>query len=383
MNDDKLRRAAILIASLDSQSADRLLDEMSPEEAARVRHAVMELDTIDPYEQSQVIREFVRRTQHDSPAESEGVELDPSLARKLGATAPHGDGVAAPRATPPPPRAFAFLDAVSCEYLARLLVREHPQTAAIVVAHLAPSRAAEVLRHLPAPLQTEAICRIARLQPPDPEVIRDIEQEMRALLGKQELSEPLESEGLAAVEAILRAGSPDERRDWMGEVARRDQTLARRLGAVCALAGSRSEPEPEATRGPRDEDARPRTTRPPGIAGRESDPGTRDPAGTPRGLEFADLEQLDPAALALVLQASHPTTTLLALAGASPELMRRITEYMPSREAAQWQRQMSRLGPLRLDDVRRAQLRLAQSAQRLVDQGRIDSPLARRFAVAV
>ena len=43
---------------------------------------------------------------------------------------------------------------------------------------------------------------------------------------------------------------------------------------------------------------------------------------------------------------------------------------------------MQQLGPIRLDDVERAQLRLAEVAQRLIDEGRIVLPQVERFAVA-
>jgi flagellar motor switch protein FliG len=43
---------------------------------------------------------------------------------------------------------------------------------------------------------------------------------------------------------------------------------------------------------------------------------------------------------------------------------------------------MQQLGPLRLDDIERAQLRLAEIAQRLIEEGKIALPPVARFAVA-
>ncbi len=42
MNNASLRRAAILITSLDTESADALLDEMASDQAESVRNAVTE-----------------------------------------------------------------------------------------------------------------------------------------------------------------------------------------------------------------------------------------------------------------------------------------------------------------------------------------------------
>jgi flagellar motor switch protein FliG len=86
--------------------------------------------------------------------------------------------------------------------------------------------------------------------------------------------------------------------------------------------------------------------------------------------------------LVQVLRASSPNTTLLALTGASHAFIRRILRQLPAREATQLQLKMQQIGPLRLDDVEQAQWRLAESAQRLIDEGKITSPANRRFAVA-
>src|SRR4051794_6049029 len=84
-----LRKAAILIASLETRSADQLLDQMGEQQAAKVRHAIMELPDIDPAEQEAVIHEFVGRpalksSGRDTSGGGTGVELDASLSAKFG-----------------------------------------------------------------------------------------------------------------------------------------------------------------------------------------------------------------------------------------------------------------------------------------------------------
>ncbi len=57
---DTIRKAAILIASLDRDAADALLNQMSDEQARRLRRALVELGDIDTDEQADVIEEFFR-----------------------------------------------------------------------------------------------------------------------------------------------------------------------------------------------------------------------------------------------------------------------------------------------------------------------------------
>jgi len=373
---NKLRKAAILVASLDARSADALLDEMGAEAAARVRNAVMELGEIDPREQQQIMRDFVGQQTRRSAGQHAGVELDPSLVARLH-TQPGADD-AAQRPGDDRPSAFGFLDLASPADLAHVLVREHPQTAAIVISHLAPARAADVLGRLPHSLQAEALIRIARLKTPPEEVMHDIEHEMQALLQHRRQLEPVVPQGLDAIRAILHATAGAQRQTLLAELVRQDRTLAHHLDDDLP-----APPEPAEVGGPDLE----RST-PPGPSADHA--SSRPQAGETharhaaprRTITFADLETLEDAALAQVLHRSSPQTAILALAGASHDFVVRILRQLPAREAAQLERKMQQLGPLRLDDIERAQLHLAEAAQQLLDEGTFTLPEVERFAVA-
>ncbi len=235
-----LRKAAILVSSLDAHSADALFDEMAPEDAARVRNAVMELGDVDPREQQQIMRDFVRHTPQRSRHTDLGVELDPSLAERLQSQATGSSSTAASTSSDAGAVPFGFLDRMETEELAHVLVREHPQTAAIVISHLPPSRAAEVLRRLPSPLQSVALIRIARLETLSRDVVRDIEHEMQTLLQNRQHMEPVVAQGVATIRAILAATSAPERHALLAELARQDQTLARHFGESAAIAARQS-----------------------------------------------------------------------------------------------------------------------------------------------
>src|SRR4029078_11732534 len=66
--------------------------------------------------------------------------------------------------------------------IARLLMHEHPQTAAVVVSHLAPERAAAGLQELPAALATDALERIATIDAIAPEVLAELARALRRQL---------------------------------------------------------------------------------------------------------------------------------------------------------------------------------------------------------
>lgn len=381
MNATSLRRAAILIASLDTASADALLDEMSPEQAALVRHAVMELGDVDDAEQQTVIAQFLGRAPRPAVTSHAGVEVDAELASKFGTS---------PIASPPPTvchsrqpenrpsesPAFAFLDSVDPRQLAGKLAGEHPQTTAIIVAHLTPPRAAEVLRHLPRSRQAETLRRIARLDTPHPDVIRDLQHELRALVDHQQPAERVAAAGLATIEAILRYTSPEETQELVTELAQQDQALVQRLLSAPGKDAATAAPVAMVKSTTSVGDEQQRVADPHAAHGGTLDISRR------QALQFSELEQLDSAALAQVFHHCSVNTMLLALAGATPRFLKHILSHLPSREARQLNRKIEQIGPLRLDDVQRAQQQVATIAQQLIEEGALTLPETQRLSVA-
>ncbi|MCG8449918.1 MAG: hypothetical protein MI725_10105 [Pirellulales bacterium] len=95
---EPLRKVAILVASLDEQRAQRLLDGLPSPSAQAVAQLVEKLGDIDPEEQRRVVAEFRRHMaaeiashQISTPPQSSavgepsgGVELDASLVARIG-----------------------------------------------------------------------------------------------------------------------------------------------------------------------------------------------------------------------------------------------------------------------------------------------------------
>lgn len=390
MTTPQLRKAAILIASLDSHSADALLDQFTPEQAQLVRNAIMEMDEIDEAEQQAIFSEFFGRdtkSPSDTASTTDSVELSESLRHRLDtatsdlpqrapltASGPHAISREVPQERP-----FQWLVRVALPTVCNLLKREHPQTAAIVVAHLPPDRASKALDLLPLPLQSDILSRIARLDRTSPEILREVEREMETQLNGHIDGEPFEVTGLAAVSAILQASNQARRRDLITELQNTDNRLADHLSGepsesqslhasvqrrMDPIAGYGLDHAPASMAGPRP----------------NSSPATEERHAT---LSFADLEQLPSHEFAQLLHVADRQTILLALAGASHSFVQRLLNKLPAREATQLNNKIQNLGPLRLTDIDMAQRQLAQLAQRLMAEGHIQPPANPRFAAAV
>ena len=135
-----IRKAAILVASLEPAAADALLDHLGPQRARQLRDAMVALGEIDSQEQQRVIDEFFRSGPMLARKHPPAVELDGSLAEQLGFTAGKS-----PEPMSADARPFRFLEEAEADKLVRLLADERPQTIALVLSHLPPQQAGSVL----------------------------------------------------------------------------------------------------------------------------------------------------------------------------------------------------------------------------------------------
>lgn len=349
-----LRKAAILIHSLDNASADALLDQMSEDDARKVRDAIMELSDIDASEQERIIADFMGGGKPASD-ENQGVEF--SLSAKAATVAD-----ATPGAAP-----FAFLHEALPEVIAKYLLREHPQTIAVVLAHLPPHRAAALALLLPPELQADVLLRVSDIDNMDREIIREVERGLEAVLQHELRATRSRGAGVAALQAIVNAAGTSGQ-TLMRSVADLDRQLAKSLGHVEAA------PTRET----------PRTFTPPPTTVRRRVPSVQPPSEVRHEpeLEFQQLSALDDRAWAKLLRATDSRVALLALAGASPELVERLLAQMQPRDARLLERKMEQLGAVRLREIELAQQQMARIAGQLVSQGEIRLPRSRAFAAA-
>jgi flagellar motor switch protein FliG len=328
-----LRKAAILVASLDTPTAVLLLAQMGSQQADQVRHAILRLSDVDPTEQNEIIEEFFRIGPLIPQKHPPGIELDDALARQLASLKP--EKASEPEREPEPTSdepPFRFLHEAEFESLTPFLRREHPQTIAVVLSHLPPDRAGEVLAQLPATVQVEVIRRLVDLDEADPRVLREVERGLESWLSEQSRDRQRRAAGLAAVSAILTAASGGTRRNILTNLTRHDRALAGKL--------------------------------------------------RPDRFHFADLIELDDSTVLAVLKAADPELIVLALAGARAELVQRITRQLPTEQGRALTKALVHLGPTRLADVEESQQALADLAVDLEAEGRITLGSNRRISVA-
>jgi len=319
--DPGIRKAAILVTSLDMATADLLLDQLDPAQAARIRQATMDLGEIDAQEQRRVLDEFFRVGPMIPGPNPSGIELDSRLARKLGA-APLAAASARADGDSPGPEPFEFLHEAEAEKLTRILAEERPQTIALVLSHLPPSQAGQVLARLQPGLQVDVVHRLVDLEETDPDVLREIEGVLQTRLAKLVGFPRKRVVGLTAVANILQSADSPVHMQILNNLAVRDPRLAEQLSAE------------------------------------EDEPETEEP------MDFGELGNLDDATLVAVFQAAEPEVAVMALVGAAPDLVDRLLRRLPAPRASRLRTRLGQPGPLRLSDIAEAQQAIAALAQK-------------------
>lgn len=307
ISENGIRKVAIVIQNLDRESADLVLERMGPEQAEEIRHAVFDMEPIDPAEQRRVIDEFLRAAP-ERPIVWHGrfrapEEPDAGGARDAGFQAGKK------------PRVFHALGEMPPDGLTAILATERPQTIAVVLSHLAPELAGEVLVRFPSQVQTEVLRRLVDLEETDPEILAEIEQSLRSRrLHALELPRR-RAAGLSAVEGILDAADRNVGSRIYRNLSSHDAALADRL--------------------------------------------------RPERLEFEDLERIDLVDLDDLLDATDLKLLALALVGAAPAIVQRLLAALPPARAAVLSREMNHPGPTRLSDVEAARQWIGAIAQKL------------------
>jgi len=339
-----IRKTAILIDSVDQQTAEFLFGHISFELASQVRAALLELGDVDPHERERVLAEFLdagfESTLEVPEVESGQAARSPAEQELPDFPAAPGDHVADDPSGGEPelPQIEASTAAAA---LARGLAQEHAQTICLVLANLPPSQATDLLQRLPPARQAEVLKRLAHLEVTAPEVLQDLDAELQPW-------------GFSGPQCML---------DGLGRPPRTEASLA----APCSNDAPFEQPLSSAA----------------AVENRRRSPACpAEAAETPPLAEFDDLVRLDDAALARVFGSASPEIVLLALSGANRDLIDRIVCRLPASAGRTLRRQLETLGPTRLRDIEAAQQQLAELAGRMCRSGLIHMPSRRRFTMA-
>jgi flagellar motor switch protein FliG len=325
---DKLQgveKAAVLLLSLGAEAASDVMRHLDELELRKVSQALARVHTVAREQVDQVHQEFeTRLTGQGLALTVDGKQfartaVSKALADQGGMAAPilaeldqvAGGDIALNR----------VLEGVPPDGLAKLLEVEHPQVAALILAHLTPNQGAEVITLLPETMRGDIVERLARLDT----VPTRLAAEVGAILQEQvkDLFRPAGSAlgGPKAVAEMLNHADKTTEASVFEEIERNDPELVAKI----------------------------------------------------RGLMFTfeDCMRLDNRSLQTLLKEVAREDLLLALKTANPALCDKIFANVSSRAAEILKEDMSASGPVRLKDVEAAQARVIATLRELEAEGKV------------
>jgi flagellar motor switch protein FliG len=317
---DELRKAAILLLSLDKPLAAEVLSQLPRRQVELVTVEIAKLEDVTRDQQEVVLEEFSRLARDRVPIERGGMDLAADLLKQsLGDEGSDVlDAVRQSMNSVP----FSFLQKAGAENVLTFISEEHPQTIALIMSHLPGPMAAEVLAGLPTNKQLEVIRRIAAMEQTSPEVIGDVEASLQGRMTSTFNQQFEKAGGVSRVAEILNVADRMTNKGILENLEQEDAELVDEIRRLMFV--------------------------------------------------FDDLLKLDNKAIQSLLKEVDNSQWAVALKGASEEIRQKVLSNLSQRAADLLREEMEYLGPVKVSDVEAMQQQIVDTVRRLEDAGEIE-----------
>ena len=196
------QKAAAVIVSLGAEKASSLYQYMEPEDIETLTLEVARLGMLDSAQTEEVLTEFYQACLTNKAVTEGGLEYARTVLEKAfgNQTAQQLlEKVTKSLKT----REFAFLNKADVKSLYSALQNERPQTMALVLSYVDPSKAAGVIEQLPPDRQIKVVEAIATMESASPAAIKIIEKEMERKFSSIVTSSNVKVGGIDYVASIM------------------------------------------------------------------------------------------------------------------------------------------------------------------------------------
>ena len=313
------QKAAVLMVTLGDETASNIFKYLEEDEIQTISREIAITKHVQPEVAEEVLEEFHTMTQARSYISQGGIEyakklliksVGPEVARKIIDRLVKALESSA---------GFTSLERANPQQLSKFIQNEHPQTIALILAHLNASQAAELISSLPEALRSDVAMRMASLQEISPEVVRRI-----SLI----LEQKLEALGSFATEAY----------GGVRAVAELFNRMDRNTGRAVLEKIETENPQLAAS--------------------------IRDLM-----FVFDDILLIDDNGITEILKRADKKTLTIALKGTSEELQNQFFRNMSSRAVELMKEEMEFMGPVKLKDVEKSQHEVVEIVRQLEEEG--------------
>lgn len=318
-----VRKVAILMIAVGEHAAATICKELTESEVQLIAREIAEIRSVTPDVTQQVVNEFHKVINEQTGPTAGGIEYASQMV-----TRSHGEEAARilleqiPRVQELSARKLESLKKVDPQQLAKFLETEHPQTIALILAHLETKTASLLITKLPNQIRSEAVRRLAQLRQFSPEIAEQVSLSLNRRFNSIAGRKRQTFTGFKSVAELMNQLDSTTAKDVLQNIEEADPKLALNIRNLM--------------------------------------------------FTFEDLSTLTEQAIRELLSHLDKKTLAMALKGASEELKTHIFRSMSSRAVQMLQEDMEALGPVRAKEVSAAHHEIVTSAHALEEQGKID-----------
>lgn len=313
-------KAAIVMVALGSEASSKVFKNLDESEVEMLSTEIARLDNISSEVREAVLEEFHNLAMAQQYISQGGLDyaqeileqaLGPRKAKEI------LDKIQESIRT----TGFNLLENVDPKQLVNFIQKEHPQTIALLLAHMEGSNAAGIISALPQELQVDVATRIATMESISPDTLHQVEEvladQVKSLFG----GDVSQIGGVKAVAEMLNSVDRGAEKNILGNLERENPELATEIKNLMFV--------------------------------------------------FEDVMLLDDRSMQRVLKEVDTKELSVALKGASEELQEKFFRNMSSRAGEMIKEEMEYMGPVRLRDVEDVQQRIVDVIRRLEEDGEI------------
>lgn len=312
--------AAVLLMLFDEDEAAQILSRLEPDEVRQLGYAMYDVADVEIEEVNVALDQFVnkarRRTTIGYGATS---HIRGAMHKALGTE--RAENMLAKITPPTRSTKLELLKWMEPKEIAEAIENDHPQVMAIILAHLDPAVAANVLALLPPEYQEDVVYRVATLGPVSSEALDELEEMLSTASPTAKKGTTSQRGGTSEAAAIMNNVRKDMEQRIMKALTKRDKIVSQTIEEEMFI--------------------------------------------------FDNLIDLDEKNLGTLLRGVDSELLVVALKGANEMLKAKMLGCMSVRAAQAIQDEMEERGPMRLAEVVEAQKQVVAMARRMADEGTI------------
>lgn len=216
---------------------------------------------------------------------------------------------------------FQFLKKADPGQVTSFIQEEHPQTIALIIAHLNPSMAAIILSALPQDVQSDVVLRVAAMDRTAPEIVHEVEKVLERKMAAVFSQGFTFAGGVKDVAEILNRVERATEKTIMADLAERDPELADEISRLM--------------------------------------------------FTFEDIIYVDDAGIQKTLREIESKDLALALKASNEEVANKIYRNMSERSREMIKEEIEFMGPVKLKNVEESQQKIVAIVRRLEEAGEL------------